>query len=139
MDQTEQPPSSRPKPTYMTIVTWIIIVGAVAAFLLVKRLTQVAPAAAREWLDKGALVIDVRTEAEFREQHLSQAINIPLDRLGDEIARHAPDKAQPLLLHCRSGGRSEMGKSRLKALGYSNVLNLGSYGRAATALGKQSP
>ena len=72
------------------------------------------PATAREWLNKGALVIDVRTEAEYREQHLPGTINIPLDRLGDEIARHAPDKEQPLLLHCRSGARSGMGTKRAK-------------------------
>ena len=88
----------------MSLTTWIIIVSVVAVFLLFKRLNQVSPATAGAWLDKGALVIDVRTEAEFREQHLAGAINIPLDRLGDEIGRHAPSKEQPLLLHCRSGG-----------------------------------
>jgi phage shock protein E len=120
----------------MTIVTWIIIVGAVLAFLLAKRLTQVNPTTAREWLNKGALVIDVRSETEYREQHLPGTINIPLDRLGGEIARHAPDQAQPLLLHCRSGTRSGMGTSTLKKLGYRNVLNLGSYQRAAEMLGR---
>jgi phage shock protein E len=121
----------------MTIVTWIIIVGAVAAFLLVKRLTQATPATAREWLNKGALVIDVRSEAEFRERHLPGAINIPLNRLGDEIARHAPNKEQPLLLHCLSGTRSGMGTSALKKMGYHNVFNLGSYGRAGKIVGAQ--
>jgi phage shock protein E len=111
-------------------VTWIIIAVVVAAFLLLKRLSQVTPATARAWLNKGALVIDVRTEAEFRERHLPGTINIPLDRLGDEIARHASNKEQPLLLHCQSGTRSGMGTSALKKLGYRNVLNLGSYGRA---------
>jgi len=114
----------------MSIVTWTVIVGAVAAFLLVKRLTRTSPAVAREWLDQGALVIDVRSEAEFQERHLPGAINIPLGRLGDEIARHAPNKEQPLVLHCRSGARSGMGTKALKKLGYSHVLNLGSYGSA---------
>ncbi|HOC56475.1 MAG TPA: rhodanese-like domain-containing protein [Verrucomicrobiota bacterium] len=114
----------------MNIVTWIVIVGAVAAFLLMKRLTRTSPAVARQWLDKGALVIDVRSEAEFQERHLPDAINIPLGRLGDEIARHAPNKQQPLLLHCRSGARSGIGTRALKKLGYSHVLNLGSYGSA---------
>jgi phage shock protein E len=121
----------------MSIVTWIVIVGVVAAFLLAKRLTQASPATAREWLNKGALVIDVRSEAEYREQHLPGTINIPLDRLGDEIAQHAPNKEQPLLLHCRSGVRSGMGASALKKQGYLNVLNLGSYGRAAQILGAE--
>lgn len=123
----------------MTLTTWIIIACVVAAFLLFKRLTQVSPATARAWLSQGALVIDVRTEAEFRGRHLPGAINIPLDRLGDEIARRAPDKEQPLLLHCLSGTRSGMGKSTLQKLGYQHVFNLGSYGRAARILGRSGP
>ena len=118
----------------MNLVTWIVIAGAVVGFLLLKRLTQASPATAGEWLKKGALVIDVRSEAEYREQHLPGTINIPLDRLGDDIARHAPKKEQPLLLHCRSGARSGMGERILKKMGYANVRNLGSYGRAEKVL-----
>ncbi len=119
----------------MTPVIWIVIVGAVAAFLLLKRVTQVSPATAREWLDKGALVIDVRSEGEFQERHLPGTINIPLNRLGDEITQRATNKEQPLLLHCLSGTRSTLGTSTLKKLGYHHVFNLGSYGRAQKVLG----
>jgi phage shock protein E len=115
--------------------TWIIIGGAVAAFLVLKRLVLVRPAAAQEWLKKGARVIDVRSQGEFQERHLPGAVNVPLDRLRDEIARLVPDKEQPLLLHCLSGGRSGMGTAMLKKMGYRHVFNLGSYGRAARILG----
>ena len=118
-------------------VIWIILVVAVIAFLVLRRLSQVTPATAREWLNKGALVIDVRTEAEYREKHLPGTINIPLDRLGDEISRHAPDKAQPLLLHCRSGSRSSMGTHTLKKMGYESVFNVGSFGQAEKILRAQ--
>jgi phage shock protein E len=121
----------------MNLVTWIVIAGAVVAFLLLKRLTLVTPATAHEWLNKGALVIDVRSEGEFQERHLPGAINIPLGRLGDEIARRAPDKEQAILLHCLSGTRSGMAKARLKRMGYRNVFNLGSYGRAERVVGAQ--
>ena len=62
MEKPEQPPSPRPKPIYMTIATWIIIGTVIAAFLIFKQLNAVKPATAREWLKKGALVIDVRSE-----------------------------------------------------------------------------
>ena len=116
-------------------MTWIVLAGAVAAFLLLKRLTLVAPATAREWLKKGAIVVDVRSEREFQARHLPGAINIPLDQLRDAIARRAPDKEQPLLLHCLSGTRSGMAKALLKKLGYRNVFNLGSQGRAERIVG----
>lgn len=137
MDQPDPAAAPRPKPAYMTIITWIVIVGAVAAFFVIKHLTQVSPTDAREWLDKGALVIDVRSQGEFAQRHLPGAINIPLDRLGDDIARYAPDKSQPLLLHCLSGGRSAVGKRTLDKLGYQHVFNLGSYGRAEQLVGQK--
>jgi phage shock protein E len=114
--------------------TWIIIGGAVAAFLVLKRLMLVRPEAARDWLKKGARVIDVRSEGEYQEKHLPGAVNFPLNRLRDEIAQFAPDKEQSLLLHCLSGGRSGMGTAMLKKMGYRNVFNLGSYGRAEKIL-----
>ena len=119
----------------MDWLTWIGVAGAIAVFLGLKRLTLVGAETAREWLRKGALVIDVRSPAEFQERHLPGVINIPLDRLGDEIARHAPDKARPLLLHCRSGNRSSRGTSTLKKMGYQHVFNLGSYGQVEGILG----
>jgi len=122
----------------MDLVTWLIVIGAVAAFLLLKRLALVAPAAARDWLKKGAIVIDVRSEGEFQERHLPGAINIPLGQLREEIARRAPDKEQPLLLHCLSGARSGLGRRILRQTGYRHVFNLGSYGRAAKILAAQS-
>ena len=135
MDHPQPPPSFRTRRSIMTPLTWIIIIVAVAAFLLVKRLNQVKPETAQAWLDKGALVIDVRSEAEYQERHLPNAINIPVSRLADEIGRYASNKEQPLLLHCLSGARSGMGVGTLKKLGYVNVSNLGSYGRAEKIVG----
>jgi phage shock protein E len=122
----------------MKLSTWIILAVAIAAFLLYKRLTQLQPDAARDWLNKGAKVIDVRSEGEFKEKHLPGAVNIPLNRLRGEIARLAPNKEQPLLLHCLSGARSGMGAAMLKKMGYRHVFNLGSYGRAGKILASQT-
>jgi phage shock protein E len=113
---------------------WIIVGGAAAVFVLLKRLTLVRPDVARDWLKKGAKVIDVRSEGEFRGGHLPGTLNIPLDQLSAEIGRHAANKDQALLLHCLSGTRSGMGKSRLRKLGYRHVFNLGSYERAGQIL-----
>jgi phage shock protein E len=114
--------------------TWIIIGGAISTFLVLKRLTLVRPEVARDCLKKGAKIIDVRSEAEFREKHLPGALNIPLNRLWHDIGRQAPDKEQAILLHCLSGGRSGIGKGILKKVGYRDAFNLGSYGRAEKIL-----
>jgi phage shock protein E len=112
---------------------WVVIlVIAVAAvgLLLFKRLSFVSEDTAGRLLQQGALVIDVRSTTEFASGHLPGAINIELGNLTDEIGRRVSNKDQPLLLHCLSGGRSGVAQHQLKRMGYTNVHNLGSYGRA---------
>ena len=82
-------------------------------------------------------MIDVRTAGEFSSGHLTNAINIPLDEIATAVPQRVKDKSQVLLLHCASGMRSGMAQKKLKALGYTNAFNLGSYGRAESIL-KQS-
>jgi rhodanese-related sulfurtransferase len=108
----------------------LIVIVALAVFLLLKRSGQISTKDARAHLKSGALVIDVRTGVEFSSGHLKSAINIPLDEIEAALPQRVKDKSQVLLLHCQSGMRSGMAKSKLKALGYANSYNLGSFARA---------
>ncbi len=121
----------------MDYAVYVVIGGVLIAFFLLKRISLVRVKPAQEWLEKGAKVIDVRSEAEFQQGHLPGALNLPLNRLREEICRHAPNKEQGLLLHCLSGGRSGLGKGMLKRMGYRHVFNLGSYGRATRIVGSR--
>lgn len=112
---------------------WILVVGAIVlVFLLLwsKRGGLVEEDQARQWLGHGARIIDVRTEAEFSQRHVSGAVNVPLNRIKEQIGTVAPQKEEILLLYCVAGGRSAMAQRTLKALGYTRCYNLGSYGRA---------
>lgn len=112
---------------------WILLITFVVGvvFALKLRAAGTLPAAsAREHLKQGALLVDVRTVAEYNTAHLTNAINIPLDQIEQELPRRVPDKGQVVLLHCRSGRRSGVAEQQLRALGYTNVFNVGSYGQA---------
>lgn len=85
---------------------------------------------AREHLQAGALLVDVRTAEEYAEKNLAGAVNVPLDRLESGILNHATNKAQVLLLHCRSGRRSGLAEQQLRELGYTNAFNIGGYEQA---------
>ena len=116
---------------YLPYIVLLLVVGA----LLFWRARSFAGAEQVKayWRERG-LVIDVRNPDEYASGHLPGALNIPLDQLRDQVTRHAPKKDQPLLLHCAGGVRSGMGKRTLEKMGYTRVLNLGSYGRAAKLL-----
>ena len=114
----------------MNASTLIMIAVALVAFFVFKQMGSAKPGEAKALLKKGARVIDVRTEAEFRAGHLKVAKNLPLGELKELIIREVPDKSTPILLHCASGARSGAGKRMLTEMGYQTVLNLGSFGRA---------
>ena len=114
----------------MDYTTIGIVIGVIAAVLVFKRLSFISPEAARRYLQEGALVVDVRSVEEYRGEHLPMAMNIPLGDLQDSLPGRVKDKNQVLLLHCLSGTRSGIAKRQLKGMGYQNVFNLGSYGRA---------
>lgn len=84
----------------------------------------------RRLLRDGALLVDVRTPAEYAEQHLPGAVNVPLDRIAVWFPQHVLDKNRVILIHCRSGRRSAQAEQRLRELGYSRVINLGSFAQA---------
>ncbi len=114
----------------------IAMIVAVVTFVLFKRMAFIPVDTARKHLAAGALVIDVRSPEEFRAGHLSKAVNIPLGELETAVLREVKEKDQVLLLHCLSGGRSEVARQRLKRLGYSHVYNLGPFGRAKQIAGE---
>jgi rhodanese-related sulfurtransferase len=70
-------------------------------------------------------LIDVRTPIEFRALHVTNARNIPLDRLDPAALRTAGGaSSDPLYVVCRSGGRSRQACEKLLAAGITNVVNV---------------
>jgi phage shock protein E len=111
--------------------TLLLFVGIIVALVFTLRAAPELPVAtAREHLKKGALLVDVRTVEEFNAKHLTNAVNIPLDDLKEKLPRRVPDKSRVLLLHCRTGRRSGIAEERLRAMGYTNSFNVGSYEQA---------
>jgi len=109
----------------------LAVIAVIVVLLILRQLGQARPADARALLQKGGRVIDVRTQAEYQGGHLEGAVNLPLAELGERVAREFPNLDTPLLLHCASGARSAAGQRLLQKLGYTAVVNLGSYRRAA--------
>jgi phage shock protein E len=108
---------------------WAVCGGLLLLFLL-KRASLVSAQSTRTLLQSGAVVVDVRTPAEFQSGHLQSAVNWPLDRLQEAASRDLKDKNRAVLLHCLSGTRSGIARRQLKSMGFSRVYNLGSLGRA---------
>ena len=74
---------------------------------------------------RGALVIDVRTETEFDSGHAPGSVNIPLDRIQENVFRF--NKNKPIITCCASGIRSATARRILINNGFTDVYNGGSW------------
>lgn len=73
----------------------------------------------------GALLVDVRSAAEFAGASAPGSVNIPLPELGSRL-KEIPTTA-PVVLCCASGTRSGMAKLVLRKNGYGQVFNIGKW------------
>jgi len=95
---------------------------------------RVNPAEAAELMAQGWTYVDVRTIPEFDAGHPSGAFNVPLLHQGDAGRTPNPDfmavmsasfdKAQKLVLGCRSGKRSLRAAAQLVDAGYEHVVDM---------------
>ena len=75
--------------------------------------------------EKDYVIIDARTEEEFVEGHIENAILIPEYEIANRAEKELPDKEQLILVYCRSGRRSKIASEELVKLGYTNVKEFG--------------
>jgi len=82
---------------------------------------------AKKMLDANpkAILLDVRTEAEYREKHIPGAILLPNNEIRSRAADVLPDRNALILVYCYSGGRSSGAALELVNMGYSNVYDFG--------------
>ena len=71
------------------------------------------------------IIIDARTDEEFAQGHIADAILIPEYEIAERAGKELPDKNQLILVYCRSGRRSKIASEELVKLGYSNVKEFG--------------
>ena len=76
-------------------------------------------------LEQGGQIVDVRSVDEFETEHKDGSINIPLDSLTKRM--NELNKTKPIIICCASGSRSAMAKRTLKAKGFENVYNAGTW------------
>lgn len=70
------------------------------------------------------LILDVRGPDEFREGYIAGAKNLPVSELGARIQEISEHKSNPVIVYCRSGGRSSVAAQILAANGFANVTNV---------------
>jgi rhodanese-related sulfurtransferase len=77
-------------------------------------------------LDRGEtfLLLDVREEREYANDHLPGAIHLGKGVIERDIEERVPELDTPLVLYCGGGYRSALAADNLQKMGYTNVLSM---------------
>ena len=86
-------------------------------------------------MSEGAVILDVRSHGEFATGHIEGSINIPVNKLPENLNK-LKSKSKPVITCCASGLRSASAKAILESKGYVKVINGGSWQRLERKLNK---
>jgi len=73
----------------------------------------ITPQAARQLMENGGLLVDVRAEDEHKREHIAHALPIPLERLAGQPL--PVNNATAVIFYCRSGNRTQINSHILAA------------------------
>lgn len=90
-----------------------------------KQICEVSVSEAKDLFDKGGMVfLDCRTSKEFKMGHVPGAVNIPRGLLEFKVTKKIEDKATPIIMYCKAGGRGCLATCTMCKMGYKSVKNL---------------
>ena len=77
-------------------------------------------------MDRGDkfVLVDVREDREFAQDHLPGAVHLGKGVIERDIEGKYPDTGTPLVLYCGGGYRSAMAADNLQKMGYTNVISM---------------
>jgi len=92
-----------------------------------QQITEVNVDKAKQLLAEGGItLIDVREESEYAAGHIENAVLLPRGVLEFKLGTvpELADKARPVMVYCRTGGRASLAAVALKTLGYTHVVSI---------------
>ena len=84
----------------------------------------VGPTEAVRLMNQGAVLVDVRSQAEFDSGHILDARHVPQDQVAQAAETLKRFKDKVVIMSCESGMRSSAAARVLQAQGFTNVVNL---------------
>lgn len=86
---------------------------------------QLSPADAVRLISReDAVVIDLRSDGEFRNGHVVNAVHVPFDQIEGRLRRLEKYRRKPVIAACRTGQQSATAARRLRTEGFEQVHRL---------------
>jgi rhodanese-related sulfurtransferase len=89
-----------------------------------RRVKETDVAGARQLVESGAVLIDVREDNEFEAGHAEGAKHMGRGIIERDIVQKFPEKDTEIVLYCGGGYRSALAADMLQKMGYTNVWSM---------------
>ena len=91
-----------------------------------KRVREVSIDDIKSRLDRGDkfVLVDVREESEYANDHLPGAIHLGKGIIERDIEERVPELNAPIVLYCGGGYRSALAADNLQRMGHTNVFSM---------------
>ncbi len=112
---------------YILVGLAVLVLLALAvdeALRRMRKYREVGPAEGVLLINKGAAVLDLRSQAEYSAGHIIHARNIPFAELGDRATDLDKLRGQPLLVYCKTGDTAGQAAAKLAKQGFEGVAVL---------------
>lgn len=103
-----------------TLLLWFALFGFACADI-----QRVEVDEAAELVTEGIQILDVRTQKEWNQGHLPNAVRVDFleEGFGEKVLKTL-DPTKPVLIYCRSGNRSEKAAKLMERLGFTDLKEL---------------
>jgi rhodanese-related sulfurtransferase len=89
------------------------------------KINEISPDEARQQTERGdAVLIDVREDEDWRNDHAKGAKHLERGSIELEIEEQVPDLKTPIICYCGGGSRSALVAESLQKMGYENVRSM---------------
>lgn len=110
---------------YFQLSFIILLMGCAVARADTGEIELISPKeASAMYTGKKAVIVDVREDSEWNEQHIPGAIHIPLAQLYERLSELKQYKDSPVITQCKTGGRSAQALDIFKSAGFSKVYSM---------------
>jgi rhodanese-related sulfurtransferase len=116
-------------PMNMVLLGAVLVSGGMLIWPLVSRLMrpghEVGPLEAVQLINRrDAVVLDVRSAAEYKSGHITNARHLPESEIDARTKELDKVKSKPIIVSCARGNRSVNVANRLRKLGFAEVFSL---------------
>lgn len=115
--------------TNLMLFAAVVVSGGMLLWPFIARLArpgqEIGPVEAVQLINRrDAVVIDVRSAADFKSGHITNARNIPEAELDGRTKELEKLKARPIIVSCARGNTSGKVAARLRKAGFAEVVSL---------------